>query len=286
MRLPDGLSPGGRFDEWTGLQVEYCVADVDGTLVGRDNHPSQATIEAVARLQGAGIPVGVATGRMRLSAEPIAHAIGAIGPHVLHNGAEVRGRDGRLHAWPLTEAHLEAIITIGQELGAYAEIYVNDGFFVNRRDERAQPHWQLLGIDPLATIATVAEVLDVALKATFAVFDDERLAIAVRKAVVTAGLRAGPSHSPVTPGITYVNTTHPDADKGVALQAAASHAGTTLGHTAAIGDAPNDIPMLLLAGTAIAMGDAAPDVRAAAHLVTSGVEAHGVAVALDALARP
>lgn len=285
MILPDGLSPGGRFSEWQGADIEYCVADVDGTLVGRDNHPTPATVEAVGRMQAAGIPVGVATGRMRLSAEPIASTIGAIGPHVLHNGAEVRSSTGRLHAWPLSETHLEAIIAIGQDLGAYAEIYVDDGFFVNRRDDRAQPHWRLLGIDPLATIATVAEVLDVALKATFAVFDDEPMAVSVRKAVVAAGLRAGASHSPVTPGIVYVNTTHPDADKGVALETAAFHAGTTLRHTAAIGDAPNDIPMLLLAGTAVAMGDASEQVRAAAHLVTSGVEAHGVAVALDALSR-
>jgi hypothetical protein len=204
---------------------------------------------------------------------------------VLHNGAEVRSDAGRLEAWPLSVAHLEAIIAIGQELGAYAEIYVDDGFLVTQLDERAHPHWRLLGLDPLATIATVADVVDVALKATFAVFDDEPLALSVRSAVLAAGLRAGPSHSPVTPGITYVNTTHPDADKGVALSSAARHAGTTLESTAAIGDAPNDVPMLLVAGTAIAMGDAADDVRAAAHLVTAGVEEHGVAVALEAIAR-
>lgn len=285
MQLPDGLTPGGRFDEWAAATIEYCVADVDGTLVGRDNHPSPATVDAVARLQAAGVPVGVATGRMRLSAEPIARTVGAIGPHILHNGAEVRSSDGRLDAWPLTEAHLETIIAIGQELGAYAEIYVNDGFLVTRHDERAQPHWRLLGLDPLATIATVTDVVDVALKATFAVFDDEALATSVRSAVLAAGLRAGPSHSPVTPGIIYVNTTHPDADKGVALTVAARHAGTSLDRTAAIGDAPNDVPMLLLAGTAIAMGEASAEVRAAAHLVTTGVEAHGVAVALEAISR-
>jgi len=281
--LPPRLAPGGRWDTWTRTRVEYCVADVDGTLVGEDNHPTNATIAAVTQLQASGVPVGVATGRMRLSAEPIALAIGARGPHVLHNGAEVRSNGERLAAWPLTDEQLAAIIAIGEELGAYAEIYVNDGYLVTRTDARALPHWRLLGRQPLATITTVSDAPDIVLKATFAVFEDPPLVDAVCAAVTAAGLRVGRSHSPVTPGIIYVNTTHPDADKGVALAAAAGHAGTTLERTAAVGDAPNDIPMLLKAGTAIAMGDASPEVRAAAHLVAPRVADDGVAVALETL---
>jgi len=52
---------------------------------------------------------------------------------------------------------------------------------------------------------------------------------------------------------------------------------------AAIGDAGNDRSMLAVVGTAIAMGQAEPEIRAAAHLVTRSVDEDGVATALDAL---
>jgi hydroxymethylpyrimidine pyrophosphatase-like HAD family hydrolase len=53
--------------------------------------------------------------------------------------------------------------------------------------------------------------------------------------------------------------------------------------TAAIGDEVNDLSMLAVAGSAIAMGQAAASIQEAAHLVVPEVDAHGVAVALDAL---
>ncbi|MDX1509785.1 MAG: HAD family hydrolase [Nitriliruptorales bacterium] len=284
MQVPPGLVPGGRFDEWSPSSVAYCVADVDGTLVGNDNTPNADVCAAVREAQAAGVLVGVATGRMRLSAEPVARAIGSTGPHVLHNGAEVRRNGQRLDAWPLTTEQLETVLAIGNELGAYAEIYVDDGYLVTRDDERALPHWQLLGREPLGVLAAATDLSDVPLKATFAVFDDLELADAVSAAVAAHGLGAGSAHSPVTPGISYINVTHPAANKGAALAVAAEHAGTDLSGTAAIGDAHNDISMLLRAGTAIAMGQAHPDVRAAAHLVAPAVADDGAAVSLRALA--
>ncbi len=42
------------------------------------------------------------------------------------------------------------------------------------------------------------------------------------------------------------------------------------------------MPLLEAAGTAIAMGNASPEVREVAHLVAADVEQHGAAAALDA----
>ena len=49
------------------------------------------------------------------------------------------------------------------------------------------------------------------------------------------------------------------------------------------GDAANDIPMLLAAGTGIAMGNAAEDVKAAADYVTATNDEDGIAAALEKL---
>ena len=49
----------------------------------------------------------------------------------------------------------------------------------------------------------------------------------------------------------------------------------------AIGDAENDRSMLEVAGLAIAMGNAVPEIVAVADYQTSTNDAHGVAVALE-----
>ena len=54
-----------------------------------------------------------------------------------------------------------------------------------------------------------------------------------------------------------------------------------LEETMAIGDAENDRSMLEVAGLAIAMGNAVPEIVAVADYQTSTNDAHGVAVALE-----
>jgi hydroxymethylpyrimidine pyrophosphatase-like HAD family hydrolase len=50
-----------------------------------------------------------------------------------------------------------------------------------------------------------------------------------------------------------------------------------------VGDSGNDISMFAVAGTAVAMGQASAEIRAAAHLVTEPFDDDGSALALQAL---
>jgi len=50
-----------------------------------------------------------------------------------------------------------------------------------------------------------------------------------------------------------------------------------------VGDSGNDISMFAVAGTAVAMGQASAEIRAAAHLVTEPFDDDGSALALHAL---
>lgn len=280
---PQGLRPGGRFTSWRSTAPRYVVLDVDGTLIGPGTGASQVVADAVARAQDAGLRLGFATGRMRLAVEPLWAQLRTVGPHVLHNGAEVRFEGRTVASWPLESTHLRAIADVISRHDAYAEIYVPDGYLVTDRDARAVPHWEVLGREPLGVLPDITQVDTEVLKVTFALFDGDPAGPLV-EALRTAGVGAGPAGSPLTPELTYVNATHPDADKGQALQAAARTVGIPLEAVAAIGDADNDLPMLELAGTAIAMGQAGQAVVAAAHLVAPDVDHDGAAVALDALA--
>jgi len=284
LALPPGVEPGGRFEAWRPQHVLYVVCDVDGTLVGPTAHASDEVVAAVARAQEGGMRVGYATGRMRDAVATLHRQLGAAGPHVLHNGAEVRADGTTVVTWSLTTEEIDELLAIAAEHDdLYLEVYAESGFHVSAWDERARPHWELLGAEPLGLI-TSGEDLGAAAapKATFATFSQDALTWLLER-LGRMPVEVGHAGSPLTPGLSFVNVARPGVTKGTALRHAAEHLGIELAQVAAIGDASNDLPMLAVAGTAIAMGQAPPEVRAAAHLIVPEVDEHGVVVALDAL---
>jgi Cof subfamily protein (haloacid dehalogenase superfamily) len=282
--LPGSVLPGGRFAAWRPQRPRYVVCDVDGTLVGPEAHATDEVVAAVARAQAAGIRVGFATGRMRDAVGPLARQLGALGPHVLHNGAEVRADGHTVASWAIAPGQVEGLLALARGRDdTYVEIYTEGRYVASAWDERARPHWAILGRDPDAVIASPRELRgEAVLKATYVVFE-EAAVLPVIEGITALGLVAGPAGSPRTPELHYVNATAPAADKGRALTAAAVHLGVDLAAVVAVGDAHNDLSMLAVAGTAIAMGQADDEVRDAAHLIVPDVDAHGVAVALDAV---
>jgi Cof subfamily protein (haloacid dehalogenase superfamily) len=282
--LPAGIRRGGRFEGWARSPAVYVVCDVDGTLVGPRHDATDEVVEAVGRAQAAGIRVGVATGRMRDAVLPLIEQLGARGPHVLHNGAEVRDDDRLVASWSLTAEQVDGLLEFGRSRDdTYVEVYTETGYVVSAMDDRARVHWDILGIEPRGVIGSAADLGGAAVpKATLPAFDPEAIPD-IEAAVRELGLLAGGAGSPRTPGLFYINATHPEADKGRALARAAEHLGIGMDRTAAIGDEVNDLSMLAVAGSAIAMGQAGATIHEAAHLVVPEVDAHGVAVALDAL---
>ena len=89
------------------------------------------------------------------------------------------------------------------------------------------------------------------------------------------------ARSPAFPDVEFTNVVAPEVDKGKALEALASHLGVSLGEVAAIGDGTNDIPLLSLAGLAIAMGNAPDEVKAVAGYITLDVDHSGLAAAIE-----
>ena len=68
--------------------------------------------------------------------------------------------------------------------------------------------------------------------------------------------------------------------KGTGLTVIANQLGVALADTVAIGDNFNDIGMMKVAGVAVAMGNAEPEIKAMADFVTLTNDEHGVAYAI------
>lgn len=284
--LPQGLRPGGRFSDWPGKPSAYVLADVDGTLIGPFHHATDGVVEAAGQLAAAGVVAGFATGRGWDSLAALRRQLGLHGPHILFNGGEVRADGEVLARWDLPADVIDALLAACRRLDVYAELYVEDGFLVTDRRDHARAHWALLGEEPAAVVGgRVAAALPTVIKATVVLSDlggpfPEEVLPVLRQ----LGVSVTVSWAPATPGLTYLNVTHPDADKGKALRVAAEHLGLDPAAVAAVGDGLNDVPLLEAAGTAIAMGQSPAELQAAAHLVVPEVAEDGVAHAFRALA--
>jgi Cof subfamily protein (haloacid dehalogenase superfamily) len=79
----------------------------------------------------------------------------------------------------------------------------------------------------------------------------------------------------------YLDVTHPLANKGTALAEMATLMRVPLDEIAVIGDGSNDVAMFERSGMSIAMGNASPEVQAAADFVTDSNDDDGFAAAIE-----
>lgn len=87
--------------------------------------------------------------------------------------------------------------------------------------------------------------------------------------------------SAVWSSATSMEITHPDAQKGIALEALCGLLNIPMENTMALGDSGNDESMLRSAGLGIAMGNAPDFIKAAADAVTERSDRDGAAIAIE-----
>ena len=164
-----------------------------------------------------------------------------------------------------------------------------DVTLVLERDARDSPHAQ----DYLRTKGPILElVADVAVARDRGVLGI--VSFGSRDSVTAAASAMAPLNgsveswwSPSTgPGADLFEALAPGGAKGCALRRLTERLGFTPQEVMAIGDNNNDLDMLRYAGTAVAMANATPEARAAAHFVTTANTANGVAHALAYVGLP
>lgn len=265
------------------MSLSFVISDVDGTLVNRDKKLTQPTIDAVARLQAAGVPFTIISARPPSGITFLVEALKPTGPIAAFNGGTIIAPDGSVsERHVIDRSAVEQSFAIAGESGASPWIFAGGRWHIT---DTANPHvaHEILASAQQPIVETNLTPLFGNIDKLTWVSDDHDLLVALQ-----AKMRAK-FGGKATIGMSqtyYLDLTHPLANKGDGVATLARIAGVDLQSVAVLGDQFNDVPMFERAGIAIAMGQAPEPVRAKADYISTSNDEDGVAHAIDTILLP
>jgi Cof subfamily protein (haloacid dehalogenase superfamily) len=256
------------------------VMDLDGTLLNRRSHVTPRTRTVLERANADGIAIAVATGRSYALVRYFTRGLPLSGPQITFNGAIVvdplTGKPTSLQAVPVVLVN--PVLAFLADHGAYTCYFTEDMIYVREHAmplERALvppdfspqpmvvPDLGALVHLPCIKLVVVAKPEDIArLRPRAEAAFGDRLYITQTSSVLLEFL-------------------HPAVSKGAALREALRYLELRADEVIAFGDGHNDIEMLQVAGTGVAMANAGAEVRAAADCIAPSNEDDGIAVVLE-----
>jgi 5-amino-6-(5-phospho-D-ribitylamino)uracil phosphatase len=247
--------------------IRLIITDIDGTLLDINGGLPPGNAEALAAAEARAARVALASIRKRDSAERVAQELGLPCVLVCDGGASIydeRGERLRHLTMPLELARAVAALADEHRLPLLATI-----------DEI---NYYTPGSHPAAHIVTVGQEALSAPPSRFIVRGEAGATLLMR-AFADAPLRFV-RHYRADGTLADAVITHIDATKESALAFLCQCWGIAPADVMALGDAEADIGMLRMAGVGVAMGDAHPDVRAAADWVAPSAGDSGLAAAV------
>ena len=258
-----------------GKRIRAAFFDVDGTLITVGGHRMPPGVApALQALQRSGVQVFLCTGRHALEIEEENMLPGiTVDGAVYMNGqlCELQGQIVR--ETPIPARDLSALKQILQKKNCSCIFLEKDRMYANCVDSRMEVEQAKIG----TAVPAVRDISDLENRRIYQVIpfvneeEEEEL------------LRQMPHCRTKRWGDAVVDLMSRTGGKENGIRALCAAIGITTEETIAFGDADNDLEMLQLAGIGVAMGNALPQVRACADMVTDTVENDGIAHALQKL---
>jgi Cof subfamily protein (haloacid dehalogenase superfamily)/beta-phosphoglucomutase family hydrolase len=261
------------------VTVRLVVADVDGTLLTPSKELTASTRAAVADLRDAGIAFAITSGRPPRGLAMLTRPLGLGTPLAAFNGGVMVEPDLTtiLEQRPLPIAVTIEVVKRLLDSGLDVWVYRGSQWFLRSLDAPHVAHEQAAVQFAPTVVRDLNAVLDGAVK-LMGVSDDPALLARCEKDLRE---RVGAAASVARSQSYYLDITHPDANKGMAVRELSRRLGVPLAEVATIGDMPNDVLMFGLGGLSIAMGNASPEVQRCARYVTTSNERDGFANAVE-----
>ncbi len=258
------------------MKYKLLAFDLDDTLLNEEHKISPRNVEMLRRAAGEGLIITIATGRMFRSALPYARQLGINVPLITYHGALIRKADGGETIWH-RPVPLEAAIRVAEyalERRYHLNLFIDDVFCIPEENEYTRAYQTLSHVEfkyignPVAYLrrekVLPTKINIVAFEGMDLIMEEMTAAFAHQVTIT----QARPE---------FLEITHLEATKGIALRHLAEEAGIKREEVAAIGDSLNDISMLEYAGTGVAVANAREEVKGVAQVITLSNLEDGVA---------
>ena len=263
--------------------IALLVADVDGTLLTPEKTLTVNAIAAVRRLAIAGVGFTLVSSRPPRGLASLVAALDVKLPFAAFNGgALVRPDLSIIETRRLSSRAASEMLGLLDRHDVEAWVFA-DGDWRSRNADGpyVAANRRALGFDPVIVpgfedvIDRVDKIVGVSDRpARLAEVEEEARRLLEGEATVNLS------------NACYLDVTHPEANKGRAVEAICRLMGADLRQTAVIGDMTNDVAMFEIAGLAIAMGQAPDAVKASADIVTTSNAEDGFSKAVENLVLP
>ena len=262
------------------MSIRLIAVDVDGTLLNGKKELTGAVRDAVAAVKERGLLFTIATGRDIRGLREFQDLLSPEVPVITYNGAEIRraGSGELISAICLGETSAMEIIRKGLGYGFSVIVWSRGVLYIGQPGRYSQGYSEMYGIRELELREPEALARQGVTKVIWAGAPGQ-----------IGGLEKELKETPIpgseccTSDASYLEFMSEGVNKGAGLRAAAESLGLMNTEVMAVGDGHNDLPMLRWAGLSVAMGNASPEVKAAAGFVTESCERSGLAAALQKL---
>lgn len=252
---------------------QLVALDIDGTLVDHEGVLPEKVRRSVRRVMTAGVPVVLTTGRSWHATRPVFEQLGLpTGPAVTSNGAVTVTFPPFQLERVMTFDPADVIAKVLREhpTAAIAAEVIGQGYRVTRKfpDGDLTGDIEEVSVDNLAGSDVTRLVVRDPNSS-----DTEFIRLAERIGLHGVSYSVGWS--------AWLDIAPEGVNKASALAEVVEGLGLRASDVLAIGDGRNDIEMLAWAGRGVAVGDACPEVRAAADHITGTFADCGTAQELD-----
>lgn len=261
------------------MTIRLIATDIDGTLLRSDDSLSPRTHTAIAAARARGIVLVFATGRPPRWMGPIADALDHDGLAVLSNGAiryslaDNTVIDADVVPSDVTETIVTDVRSAVPGVMVAAESVTGYAWLEPYRS----PYWTPPESGRRHTVAELAADPPVKILMRHPDHDEQALH------AIVAPLVEGRATATYSGYDGLVEISAPGVTKASGLAKVCATLSITADEVIAFGDMPNDVEMLRWAGRSVAMGNAHPDVVAAAAERTLTNDEDGVAVVIEQL---
>ena len=267
-------------------RIRLITVDMDGTLLDENSKITQRTLDTIAKAQARGIVFSICTGRFFENASILLRDHGLDCPLISFNGAKTSlapfGESITSHKMP-KEAAL-AVFWRLEELDAHYFIF-GEGFVVISHDGDLHHSQKDFGTR-METEANTSYFYgkEACLKAIiggiykFYIHTDND---SLKLSRIRDGLQTIANVNLTQSSSTNIEIMPQGIDKGIGVKNLAGYLSIPLAAVMAIGDQDNDLPMLQTAGLSVAMGNATPEIKAMADVITLSNADDGVAAAIE-----